>query len=45
MVLGPEAAEALAARKNQAVYFIYKSKSDGFEDFISDEFEYYLGNN
>ena len=45
MVLGPEAAEALAARQNQAVYFIYKSETEGFEDFISDEFEHYLGNN
>lgn len=44
MILGPEAAEALAARQRQAVYFIYKSADEGFEDFVSAPFEIYLGN-
>jgi FAD:protein FMN transferase len=45
MILGPEAAEALAQRQRQAVYFIYKSDGDGFEDYISAEFSPYLGSN
>lgn len=43
MVLGPEAAETLASRLNQAVYFIYKADGNEFEDYVSDEFECYLG--
>ncbi|GJM14368.1 MAG: FAD:protein FMN transferase [Pseudohongiella sp.] len=43
MILGPEGAEALAARQRQAVYFIYKSEGEGFEDYVSAEFERYLG--
>ncbi len=43
MILGPEAAETLAQRQRQAVYFIYKSEDSGFEEYISDEFSYYLG--
>ena len=40
MILGPDAAEDLASRQGQAVYFIYKSGGDGFEDYVSsDEFE------
>ncbi|MEX0963392.1 MAG: FAD:protein FMN transferase [Pseudohongiellaceae bacterium] len=42
MVLGPQAAEVLAARQGQPVYFIYKSEGEGFEDYVSDEFKYYL---
>ena len=42
MILGPDAAEALASKQNQAVYFIYKSDGDGFEDYISPEFHRYL---
>lgn len=45
MILGPEAAEALASRQEQAVYFIYKSDGDGFEDYVSDEFTRYIGSN
>tara|TARA_B110000858_G_scaffold124146_1_gene141586 strand:+ start:16800 stop:17858 length:1059 start_codon:yes stop_codon:yes gene_type:complete len=44
MILGPDAAEALALRQGQAVYFIYKSDEDGFEDYISPEFYRYLSN-
>ncbi|PCI78999.1 MAG: hypothetical protein COB20_05795 [SAR86 cluster bacterium] len=44
MILGPDAAEALALRQGQAVYFIYKSDEDGFEDYVSAEFSRYLGN-
>jgi len=43
MILGLEAAQTLAARQGQAVYFIYKSETEGFEDFVSTEFEHYLG--
>lgn len=43
MILGPDAAEALALKQGQAVYFIYKSDSDGFEDYVSAEFNRYLG--
>jgi FAD:protein FMN transferase len=42
MILGPEASEALARRQRQAVYFIYKSEGNGFEEFVSDEFAVYL---
>lgn len=42
MVLGPEAAEDLATRQRQAVYFIYKGVDESFENFISDEFSYYI---
>jgi thiamine biosynthesis lipoprotein len=42
MILGPDAAEKLASRQGQAVYFIYKSESDGFEDYVSAEFNRYL---
>lgn len=42
MILGPEAAETLAARQAQAVYFIYKSDGDGFEDYVSPEFSRYI---
>ncbi len=42
MILGPEAAQALAARQGQAVYFIYKSDGDGFEDYVSAEFSRYI---
>lgn len=45
MILGPEAAEALAARQGQAVYFIYKRTDEGFEDYVSEPFERYLSNN
>ena len=45
MILGPEAAESLASRQGQAVYFIYKSAAEGFEDYVSAEFERYLGSN
>jgi hypothetical protein len=41
--LGPDAAEELASKQGQAVYFIYKSDSDGFEDYVSAEFGRYLG--
>ena len=44
MILGPDAAEALASRQGQAVYFIYKSDEGGFEDYVSPEFYHYLGN-
>jgi len=43
MILGLEAARTLAARQGQAVYFIYKSEPEGFEDFVSPEFQLYLG--
>jgi len=43
MILGPDAAEALASRQGQAVYFIYKSDGDEFEDYISSEFSQYIG--
>ena len=43
MILGPGAAEDLASRQEQAVYFIYKSDSGGFEDYVSAEFNRYLG--
>jgi FAD:protein FMN transferase len=43
MILGPDAAEELASKQGQAVYFIYKSDSDGFEDYVSAEFGRYLG--
>ena len=43
MILGPDAAEALASKQRQAVYFIYKSDSEGFEDYVSAEFTRYLG--
>ena len=43
MILGPEEAEALALKQRQAVYFIYKSAEGGFEEYVSDEFSYYLG--
>ena len=42
MILGPDAAEDLASRQGQAVYFIYKSGGDGFEDYVSAEFNRYL---
>ena len=42
MILGPDAAEDLASRQEQAVYFIYKSDSGGFENYVSDEFNRYL---
>jgi FAD:protein FMN transferase len=45
MILGPDAAEALASKQGQAVYFIYKSDSEGFEDYVSAEFNRYLGSN
>lgn len=45
MILGPEAAEILAARQGQAVYFIYKSDGDGFEDYVSAEFSRYIESN
>ena len=44
MILGPDAAEALASKLGQAVYFIYKDDGDGFEDYVSAEFTRYLGN-
>ena len=44
MILGPDAAEDLASRQEQAVYFIYKSDGGGFEDYVSAEFNRYLGN-
>ncbi len=43
MILGPEAAESLATRQGQAVYFIYKGEGDAFEDYVSPEFSRYLG--
>lgn len=43
MILGPDAAEDLASRQEQAVYFIYKSDGGGFEDYVSAEFNRYLG--
>lgn len=43
MILGPEAAEALASKQGQAVYFIYKGEGDGFEDYVSAEFKRYIG--
>ena len=43
MILGPDAAEDLASRQEQAVYFIYKSDGGGFEDYVSPEFNRYLG--
>ena len=43
MILGPGAAEDLASRQEQAVYFIYKSDNGGFEDYVSAEFIRYLG--
>lgn len=43
MILGPEAAEALSLRQRQAVFFIYKDSEDGFEEYVSEEFGYYLG--
>ncbi len=45
IVLGLDDAIALAKRQGQAVYFIYKSENEGFEDYVSDEFAVYLGNN
>ncbi len=44
MVLGLDEAKVLAERQGQAVYFIYKDE-EGFENFVSDEFANYLGNN
>ncbi|MBL4581322.1 MAG: FAD:protein FMN transferase [Gammaproteobacteria bacterium] len=44
MILGPDAAEALASKQGQAVYFIYKSDESGFEDYVSPEFNRYLEN-
>ena len=43
MILGPDAAEGLASRQEQAGYFIYKSDGGGFEDYVSAEFNRYLG--
>ena len=43
MILGPDAAEDLASRQEQAVYFIYKSDGGGFEDYVSAGFNRYLG--
>ena len=42
MILGPDAAEDLASRQEQAVYFIYKSDGGGFRDYVSAEFNRYL---
>lgn len=45
MVLGVDEGRALAERTGQAVYFIYKNDTAGFDEFYTAGFEYYLDNN
>lgn len=44
MIMGLDAAKALADRQNQAAYFIFKSANSQFDDYVTDEFRRYLGN-
>lgn len=42
MILGLDAARALAERQDQAVYFIYKNDAEGFDEYVSSAFARYL---
>lgn len=42
MILGLDAARALAENQQQAAYFIYKTDGGGFEEYITDEFAVFL---
>lgn len=44
MILGLEQGRQLAEATGQAVYFIYKSEPEGFDNFYTEQFAYYLSN-